>query len=271
MTPGSWPNSTRGVTSVRSACLLHCLHTGVPNTVPAFANCLLCLLLTAAVCQSGCKPVSDDLFLVDSTSIAQGGTVASSPAAGSGSEPESLPPTLNAGSDATAQPTGPRPARNESVKFEWSESIPGAGVCQAGKFTGLFECQVGTIVGRPDVLYGVVNLVLMGTSEAQTLNISGGSITVWDAMMTRVVAAPVIGALQCGTQGFTAEIEPTPSDPMPLERQLAWLNPVAQPVTTGSLRGSLDPDLQEIEGDIEIRFDPNARCAGDFSIKGSTQ
>jgi hypothetical protein len=271
LTPDSQPNSTRGVTSVWSACLLHCLHTGVPKTVPAFANCLLSLLLTAAVCQSGCKPVSDDLFLVDSTSIAQAGTVASSSAAGSGSEPAAMPPTPSAGSTASVQPSGPRPARNETVKFEWSESIPGAGVCQATMFTGLFECQVGTIVGRPDVLYGVVNLRLMGTSEAQNLNISGGSITVWDAMMTRVVIAPLSGALQCGTQSFTADIDPTPSDPMPLERQIAWFNPVAQPVTTGTLRGSLDPDLQEIEGDIEIRFDPNARCQGDFSIKGSTQ
>ena len=265
------PNSTRGVTSVRSACLLHCLHTGVHNTVPAFANLLLSLLLTAAVCQSGCKPVSDDLFLVRSTSIAQAGALASSPPAGGASEPEAVPQTPSAGSAAPVQQAGARPARDESVKFEWSESIPGAGACQATMFTGLFECQVPTIVGRPDVLYGVVSLVLMGTSEAQTLNISGGTITVWDGMMTRVVVAPLSGMLQCGTQGFTAEIDATPSDPMPLERQLAWFNPVAQPVTTGSLRGSLDPDLQVIEGDIEIKFDPNARCQGDFSIKGSAQ
>lgn len=270
LTPHPEPNSTRGVTSVRSACLLHCLHTGVPNTVPAFANLWVSLLLTAAVCQSACKPVSDDLFLVDSTSIAQGGVVASSSAAGSGSEPEPLPPTAGAGSDAPAQLNGPRP-RNDSVKFEWTESIPGAGACQATMFTGLFECQVGTIVGRPDVLYGVVNLVLMGTSEAQLLDIRAGTITVWDATMTRVVVAPLSGRLECGSQRFTAEIDATLSDPMPLERQIAWLNPNAQPLTTGTLRGSLDPDLQEIKGDIEINFDPNARCQGDFSIKGSAQ
>jgi hypothetical protein len=138
-------------------------------------------------------------------------------------------------------------------------------------FTGLFECQVGTIVGRPDVLDGVISLVLKGSSEAQNLNISGGTITVWDATMSRVVVAPLSGALECGTQRFSVEIDPTLSDPMPLERQIAWVNPSAQPVTTGTLRGSLDPDLQEIAGDIEIRFDPNARCAGDFSIKGAAQ
>jgi hypothetical protein len=233
---------------------------------------LLTLLLTAAVCQSGCKPVSDDLFLVGSTSIAQGGIAASSAAAaGSASDASALPPTPSAGSGAPVQPVGTRPVRNDSVKFDWTESIPGAGVCQAGMFTGRFECQVGTIVGRPDVLDGVISLVLMGSSEAQNLNISGGTITVWDEMMTRVVVAPVSGELECGSQRFLAEIDATLSDPMPLERQLAWVNPSAQPITTGTLRGSLDPDFQEIEGDIEIKFDPNARCAGDFSLKGAAQ
>jgi hypothetical protein len=137
-------------------------------------------------------------------------------------------------------------------------------------FTGLFECQVQTIVGRPDVLDGVINLVLKGSSEAQTLNIGSGMITVWDATMLRVVVAPLNGDLECGTQRFTAEIDPTISDPMPLERQIAWFNLSAQPLTTGTLRGSLDPDLQEIAGDIAINFD-TARCAGDFSIKGSAQ
>lgn len=270
MTPAARLNSTCGVTSVWSACLLHSLHIRVRTTVPAFANLLSTLLLTAAVCQSGCKPVSDDLFLVNEPSLAQGGVVANNHPADTSDDPDAQP-NAAAGSAAPGQPSGTRPPRNDSVKFEWTESIPGAGACQATMFTGLFQCQVGTIVGRPDVLSGVVNLVLMGTSEAQTLDISSGSITVWDAMNTRVVVAPLRGMLACGTQAFTAELDPTLSDPIPFDRQLAWFNPNPQPVTTGTLRGSLDPDLQQIEGDIEIRFDPNARCQGDFSIKGSAQ
>ena len=243
----------------------------MPNTVPAFANCLPSLLLTAAVCQYGCKPVSEDLFLVDSTSIAQGALPASDPAAAAAGNPQQPPAQGVAGGDAPPVPGGTRLPRNDAASFDWTETIPGAGVCKAGIFTGRFECQVGTIVGRPDVLDGVINLVLMGASESPTLNISGGSITVWDSAMQRVVIAPLTGDLECGSQRFAADIDPTLSDPMPLERQIAWFNPNAQPVTTGGLRGSLNPDLQKISGTIEILFDPQARCAGEFSITGSAR
>jgi hypothetical protein len=138
-------------------------------------------------------------------------------------------------------------------------------------FTGRFKCMVATLAGKPDVLDGVINLVLMGSSEAQTLDISGGLITVYDENMNRVVLATLGGELNCGTQRFTATIDPTPSDPMPLERQISWVNLGAQPITTGTLRGSLDPDLQELAGDLVINFDPTAFCAGDFSVKGAVE
>jgi hypothetical protein len=127
--------------------------------------------------------------------------------------------------------------------------------------------MVATIVGRPDQLNGGINLVLHGSSEAQTLNISGGQITVYDANMNRIVLAPVTGELECGTQRLKATIEPTPSDAWPVERQISWVNFNVQPITVGTLTGSLDPDLQEITGTLQIEFQTNTLCIGEFQVK----
>jgi hypothetical protein len=269
LTPDWCSNRTRAETGIVSACLLHCLHTVVPGTVPAFAICTHTLLLTAAVCQSACKPVSDDLFLVDRTSIAQAGATASTPVA---DVPEGTEDQPIAGSSSVVMVTeqtgkGARPKPNSTINFNWTESIPGAGGCQPAMFTGRFFCQVATLTGVPDQLNGVINVVLHGSSETQTLNIDGGQITVYDDNMVRIVIAPVSGGLECGNQRLKASIDATPTDAMPVERQISWVNLNVQPITTGTLTGSLDPDLQQITGDLEINFAPTTRCVGEFSIK----
>lgn len=269
LTPNSRNNSTCRETSVASACLLHCLHTVVSNTVPAFAICAHTLLLTAAVCQSACKPVSDELFLVDRTSIAQAGATASAPAvaAPDGTQDPSAADSSTVITSPGQTVTGARPKPNKAVVFSWSESIPGAGACQPARFTGRFFCQVATITGVPDQLTGMINLVLQGSSETQTLNVDGGQITVYDQNMIRVAIAPVSGGLECGNQRLKATIDATPSDPMPVDRQISWVNFTVQPITTGTLTGSLDPELQQITGDLEINFAPTTRCVGEFSAK----
>jgi hypothetical protein len=134
-------------------------------------------------------------------------------------------------------------------------------------FTGRFFCQVATIVGKPDKLNGSINLVLRGSSETQTLNIDGGQLSVYDENMISIVSAPVLGALECGTQRMRATIDPTATVAMPVDRQISWVNFTVQPITTGTLTGSLDPDLQEITGELEIDFEPTTRCVGEFRIK----
>jgi hypothetical protein len=240
----------------------------VPNTVSAFDICVPVLLLVAAVCQSGCKAVSDDLFLLDPTSIAQAGTSASAPPTDN-DPPDELPMTPDAGASMPAQPStsGSRPSTNSSVVFGWTESIPGAGACQAANFTGSFECMVATIVGRPDRLSGKLQLLLQGSSEEQTLDVGSGQITAYDDNGASVVIAAVNGALECRNQSLTAMLEPTPSAAMPIDRQIAWVNFAVQPITTGMLTGSLDPDLQEITGSLQLMFEPGALCIGKFAVK----
>jgi hypothetical protein len=221
------------------------------------------------VCQFGCNPVRDDLFLVDQ-SIAQAGTSASAAVAGSEGDPVTEVPEMpTAGMSAPEDvETGQRPALNSSVTFAWTESIPGAGACRAAMFTGRFDCMVATLLGRPDKVTGLINLVLHGSSEAQSLNIDGGQISAWDEAMNRIVLATVSGGLDCGSQRLDATIDSTPSDPWPIERQLNWANLNPQLVARGMLVGSLDPDIQEIAGNLELVFDPGGtRCVGMFSAK----
>jgi hypothetical protein len=152
--------------------------------------------------------VSDDLFLVDRTSIAQAGATASTPVA---DVPEGTEDQPIAGSSSVVMVTeqtgkGARPKPNSTINFNWTESIPGAGGCQPAMFTGRFFCQVATLTGVPDQLNGVINVVLHGSSETQTLNIDGGQITVYDDNMVRIVIAPVSGGLECGNQRLKASI-----------------------------------------------------------------
>lgn len=267
MTPHSLRKRTRRETSVTTACLLHCLHTAVQSSLPAFP--IWSALLTAALCQFGCKPVQDDLFQVYPTSIAQAGEPASDGQAGADAQAVLMQANIPKGGAEAGEQTNPglRPPPNSSVTFDWMESIPGAGACQAAMFTGRFYCMVATIIGKPDQLNGSINLVLRGSSESQTLNIDGGNISVYDESMNNVVITTVSGGLECGTQRLKAMVDPKPTEAMPVERQLSWLNPNVNPVTTGTLTGSLDPQLQEIGGDMELDFEGGTRCVGEFKIK----
>jgi hypothetical protein len=153
------------------------------------------------------------------------------------------------------------------VSFDWTESIPGAGACKAAKFTGRFYCEVPLVSGETESLNGSLSLVLQGSTESQSLTIAGGGISVYDVNMNRLLIASVSGGLNCTTQRLEAVVDPTPSAPMPVDRQFSWFNPVVQPTTTGMLDGSLDPDLQEVNGTLELLFEPNARCSGRFGVK----
>jgi hypothetical protein len=214
--------------------------------------------------------VSDDLFLVDRTSIAQAGATANGPVAEVPEKPENQAVADSGTGTMLPEQTvrGSRPKPNSSVSFNWTESIPGAGGCQPAMFTGRFFCQVATITGVPDQLNGLITVLLRGSSETQTLDIDGAQIVVYDNNSIRIVIAPLTGALECGNQRLRATIDATPSEAMPVDRQISWVNFTVQPITTGTLTGSLDPDLQQITGDLEIDFAPTTRCVGGFSIQG---
>ena len=218
----------------------------------------------------------DDLFLVDPTVSQRPSTpplpppaagqmaadaATASPAAGSGAPgPDAGPPT-SAGAGGS-MPSGSAPP------FRWTETIPGAGACQAAAFMGQFTCTTDNVVGQ-NKFAGTITLFLKGSSETQLLSVERSQILVYDEDMKLVVSTEMTGILDCNTQQLIAALVPKNSEMMPIERLLNWLNPNATPLMTGMIKGPLDPSLQVIRGDIELVFEPMPKCPGTFSLQGS--
>lgn len=229
-------------------------------------------LLTAAVCACACTPVRDELFTVTESAgqRAVTTTVAHVTAGGAASGSAGAIAAhggKDGGLDAAAPDidTTQDPTLNPFADFGWTETIPGAGSCQAGTFNGNFTCTVDALTTEP--LEGSLSLKLKGATEAQLLSVGGGQLIAWDENMKLIVTAPVTGTLDCNTQVLTSYVQPTPSEVMPIERELAWLNLSSQPVVTGMLKGSLDPRQQTISGDFTLLFDQSPKCVGTFTVR----
>jgi hypothetical protein len=236
------------------------------------------LLMAAACCvtAAGCAPVRDELFVFQPIAGRDASmTMPAPPNAGKAALPMSGPSGA-AGSGTAAQPSAPtvgssapHPHLNPAITFDWTETIPGAGSCQAGKFTGNFSCDVDSIL-LPERFEGSITLVLKGSSEAQSLTIDAGQLLAFDENTKPVVSAThIVGTLNCVTQALSADVLPTKSEVMPAERQVAWLNAAQQPSTSGTLKGSLDPSAQTLQGDLQLLFDPSPTCTGTFSVRAA--
>ena len=216
----------------------------------------------------------DDLFVVDPTGIVprvtppaagsvapDAGTASSAgAAAGSGNPSRDAGPLAGAAGSTTMLPA--------TTPFRWTETIPGAGRCQAATFMGQFSCTTDNVVGQ-NRFSGNITLVLKGSSETQLLSVERGQILVFDEDMKLVVSTEMTGLLDCNTQQLIAALVPKNSEMMPLERLLNWLNPNATPVTNGMFKGPLDPNLQVIRGDMQLVFEPMPKCPGTFSLQGT--
>lgn len=225
------------------------------------------LLLTAA----GCDPVRDELFVVEprpfagNTPAAPGG-MTSVPQAGLGG-------MLGGSGQGSTTVTfagegGSDPRLNPRASFDWAETIPGGGACMPATFTGTFSCKLDVI--PPDMLEGAISLVLSGSSEAQSLTVTGGQALVFDSSMKQLLLGAVTGSLNCNTQQIVADIPPKMSEPLGIDRQVFWLlNFVAQPLISGHLKGSLDRSTQSMAGDIVLMFQPGPKCAGSFNVRAA--
>jgi len=246
----------------------------VTRAIHSFPDLLRIVLVWATVCQSGCRGVREELFVVDPAEpMGQAGMQGPAPEAGGSATgadvtdaTASVPQAGVSGVDSSAESN---PSRGANVTFNWSESIPGAGACRAAWFNGTFSCEVEALLDAadPEILIGSIVFHLGGSSEAQTLTVENGQISAYDESSNNVFIAGVTGSLDCSTQHLECSVDPTPTNPMPIERQLRWLNPDVQPHVTGTLKGSLNPDLQEISGDLELVFEPSPRCVGTFQVR----
>jgi hypothetical protein len=226
---------------------------------------------------AACAPVRDELFVFQPIAGRDAPmAMPAPPSAGKAALPTSGPSGAAGSGTAAEQPRAPTvgsstsdPHLNPAIVFDWTETIPGAGSCQAGKFTGNFSCAVDSIL-LPERFEGSITLVLKGSSEAQSLTIDAGQLLAFDENTKPVVSAThIVGTLNCVTQALSADVLPTKSEVMPAERQVAWLNAAQQPNTSGTLKGSLDPSAQTLQGDLELLFEPAPTCTGTFSVRAA--
>lgn len=234
-------------------------------------------MLAAALCQCSCSPVRDDLFVVDPSANSSRPTTAVVPPPRAGQMASDAGPVTSAAGSGSANVDSGMPASAgaggtrqlpSTPPFKWTETIPGAGACQAAMFTGQFSCTVDSLSG-PETFTGTIFLTLKGSSETQLLSVERGQINVVDDDMKLVVSTDMTGLLDCNTQQLVAALVPKSSEMMPLNRMLNWLSPNATPTVSGMLKGPLDPNRQSIQGDIQLLFDPMPKCPGTFSLQGS--
>ena len=239
----------------------------VPRAVQIFRCGVGALLLTAA----GCEPVRDELFMAqplpsagDTPAVPTGGTT-NVPQAGLGG----MLGTSGQGSTITVGGEGGSdPRLNPRASFEWAETIPGGGNCVPATFTGTFSCKLDVI--PPDMLEGALTIVLSGSSEAQSLTVTGGQALVFDSGMKQLLLGAVVGSLNCNTQQIIVDIPPKMSEPLGIDRQVFWLGSfVAQPTISGHMKGSLDRSTQSMAGDIVLSFQPGPKCAGSFNVRAA--
>jgi len=233
-------------------------------------------MLAAALCQWSCSAVRDDLFAIDESDPVWSEVPARKPDSGSPVvvDASAVPsggaaaPAADGGMGLAGAGGSARPGPSTAPPFRWTETIPGAGACQAATFMGQFSCTVDGLVGD-NQFSGTLVLFFKGASETQLFSVDRSQITVYDESMKAIVSTEMTGLLDCSTERLIAALVPKMSEMMPLERIANWLSVNPTPIVSGTLKGPLDPDFQTISGEITLVFEPMPRCTGTFRLQGS--
>jgi hypothetical protein len=174
------------------------------------------------------------------------------------------PGAVDAGPDA-AEP-GPGAAVMEALDpnatFAWTETLPGAGTCPPGTYTGSFRC---TIAGPlPIPLQGAITLALGATGEGQRLKIVEGSVVGIDTNGADLLSAELAGALDCSTEAFSATTvngHALPDIPIPPLQ--------AFDTFTAELEGTFHPGDLTITGTWTMTNQVGGTCEGTFRVSHS--
>ena len=112
--------------------------------------------------------------------------------AGGGSGGPVIDPALDAG-------LGPDPGLDPSIKFPWTETLPGKDTCREGLYIGRFSCKVQDDAPIGDLLVGGTGQIvftLRGSEEEQVLTLLGGQLTD-DGFPVFLSGAELSGSLDC--------------------------------------------------------------------------
>ncbi|HKU44794.1 MAG TPA: hypothetical protein VJR89_41835 [Polyangiales bacterium] len=155
------------------------------------------------------------------------------------------------------------------VRFDWTETVPGRGMCSGSVFIGSFNCTVQNSL--PARLDGTIVLNLMGPNESQQLDAESGILAVTlDPTGMNNITAPVNGKVVCSNnRSFLGDVPPT----MPTADQTGVLFQVfsgllcaSNNVVKGTLVGTLDADALSLRGDIMLGVGA-CNCRGTFDLR----
>ncbi len=162
-----------------------------------------------------------------------------------GAEPIGGSPAQPDPPDAGVDASGPDPGLDPTVSFTWTETLPGAGTCRGGRYTGSFTCSAAELLVP---ITGEVTVLLSVAPEEQKLAIEEG--TVKGAFF---LAPMVVGGIDCPSRVF----EGVTIDGMDLFTQERF---------DAALFGTLDLDTLVIEGDFVLTNAAGQECSGTFRL-----
>lgn len=202
---------------------------------------------------AGCSATERALFATEQTIEIDG------PADG---KPDAGTDIVRGGAGARVPWPPPAEALDPDVRFEWTQTLPGAGTCRAGAYTGAFRCTIDTPL--PLILNGTIALTLGTTGERQELEITDGRLAGVDTTGADLLTADVFGSLDCDLNRFSAHSANGHAFPGTLVLPLRAFDQF-----DATLAGDFDSGSLTITGDFTMTNGVGADCVGTFSARWS--
>jgi hypothetical protein len=169
---------------------------------------LSCLALTAGCSGGGETPASSYAGAAGATSAPPDGGVSGYGGSGSGGAGGgALGASGSAGAGGSAGTGTPDAARpyDPDAGFDWPEAVDG-GKCQAGTYSGTYECLV-IAGGGMFPITGQVSFKLEPSASGEFLEIKDGKLNANVAEFGITMTGDLAGKLECLTNRFTAAIQ----------------------------------------------------------------
>jgi hypothetical protein len=201
------------------------------------------------------------------------------PRSGAGA-PTQLPAAGAAGTtmtipNAEPEPTAPKPPSlpagmfmpkadlDRDAGFDWEETVPGAGGCQPGTYTGTFTCAFVPLGAPPEFepypLTGPVSFTLEPSMDGEFLVIANGELEAI-AEVIFGLRSKLAGKLDCNTLVL---------DAMAVEGRWALGDPndsfLQGGLFEGELAGSLNPQTLQMTGTWALEDEAFGKCDGDWT------
>ena len=167
---------------------------------------------------------------------------------------EDPPAALDAGPDLDAG-ANPDPPLDRTVKFAWTETLPGKGTCRQGQYIGRFTCVTDADAASslfPLPPSGQLVFTLEGSVEEQILSITEGSVK--DEFGLFFIGG-LRGTLQCTDKQFQA-----------VSVEGISYSLFGTSTFEATLEGEFDDQSLVIEGDFTMVDPEGQRCSGTFEV-----